>query len=330
MGRKNRIYALILLMAAITALSCKGGDFDGDILSGNRNLIIDVDNRLFSPSDAAGFWEQGPEADKLVLTVSLDGGQGNIEEIMLPGHVDNNWDYTQLTVPVSGTLSRMDATAYKGDSQLYTVHISEKPSYEIFEGWETFANVTRFTVDLHVNTDDWSEGFLSLDISPRGYNSVSLQSDSGVTALADMVTDWSGPPLTSRQIAIEPVLNENPAGLTFDLYCLVVDEDIKEIYKPDYLNDQANYEYYPWQDDWSFEEITETGKRVGDELYILSKYNTGDSLPFIEPYEAGYNSYLIDLSAETEDPLGKYLLVALILKYGVLSVPASVEVIGIR
>ena len=88
-----------------------------------------------------------------------------------------------------------------------------------------------------------------------------------------MTTDWGGAALTSLQIAVEPVLSENPEGLTFDIYTLIVDEDLRELYKPGYLNDSADYEHYPWADVWTYAELTETGRQIGADEYSFEKYN---------------------------------------------------------
>ena len=325
------IWLMLIVFIVSIIISCNPA-FDGNIKDGNRNLIIDVDNSIFNATDAVNIWEQGPGVDKIVFTISLEDTDGNaapVEKIMLPADINSTYNYTQLTVPVTGKLTQIDAQAFTGTTPMYSDSIMDKLSTDTFTGWEIFANVEKFQLGFHGNSDDWTTGYISLNIAPRGGNSVTFKVDSGVTT--EMETDWAGTALTSRQIAIEPILNENPTGLTFDIYTVIVESNLQLEYDPD-LNDAANYEYYPWKDVWTYEEITNTGKKIGDTTYTMVKYNSGEQLNFIEPdgVDCGYNSFLIDLTLESEDPVGKFIMVALVMKYDILSVPAAIEIIEIK
>lgn len=326
----KRIFPIALFLPVFIIGSCDPNAFKGEILTGNRDLVVDVDNIIFNAPNSPDEWKQGPGVTKLVFTITLKDGTGDVVNEMLPGDVDPAHDYTQVKIAVSGRLVRIDALAYINETVLYSALLEDKSEYDSFFGWQIYANVRKFKLTIVKDTLDWSDGFLKLEIAPLGGNNVKFLSDSGITAAA--VTDWGGPPIQTRQIAIEPVLHENPADMTFDIYTLVVDSDLREKYLQAPDNPEANYEYYPWEDIWTYREITESGKRIGDSEYKPEKYNTGGPLTVIEPQGAGagYNSFLIDLSAKVPDPLGKYLLVAIILKYDILSVPSAMHIIEIR
>ncbi|NOY07577.1 MAG: hypothetical protein GXP33_01905 [Spirochaetes bacterium] len=331
-NKKNRkvfYISLLLIVVVLTLSGCPGTAFKGAILDGPRDIIIDVDNRVFNSQDAVNEWERGLGLDKITFTVTLKSGSETKE--MLPADIDSTYNFTQVSIPVEGELISINAEGDHG-SDKYTGTIDDKSPYDDYTGWEIFANVIKFKLGFQIS-DDIKNSYLTMDICPRGGNSVTLKADSGVTATADMKTDWAGTALTSRQIAIEPVFNENPKDLTFDVYTLIVDKDLRSIYFGP-LNPGENggyYEHYPWEENWTYEEITETGKQIGDKIYKLAEYNK-NPLTAVEPMGTGtgYNSYLIDLTTETTDPVGKFLLIAVVLNYDKLSIPAKMNIIEIK
>ena len=326
----NKKGLLALLVIPVLLVSCD--PFDGDLKTGNRNIVIDVDDTLFNSRGALNTWEQGPGISKIDLSVELKDGSGNAEASLNSTELDPDYDFTQLIVPVVGELISVTATAYLGTEAAYTAVIDSKSDYEDFYGWETFANVLKFKIGFHGDPADWDSGYLDLNICPRGGGGVAFLADSGVTTAPDMLTDWGGTALTSRQIAVQPMLKENPTDMTFDVYTCIVGSDLREEYKIGYGNNEAEYTYYPWSDVWAVAEVTTDGRRIGDETYTLTKYNS-DSLSFIEPSGAGsgYDSFLIDLSSVTEpDLVGKYLMFCLVMKYDILSVASSMEIVEIR
>jgi hypothetical protein len=321
------VFALVVLSAA-AFISCDPDPFTGTIKDGIRNITIDVENSMFNLPTEALSWEQGPGITDITFTIVLEGGSGSVDKILTAAEAASG-NYTQIVQEVTGKLLRIDAIAKNAAGTSFAISIEDKPEYEIFSGWEIFANVTRFKLAYNGDsTDSWADGFLALDIAPRGGTGIKFKIDSGVTA--SMTTDWGGAALTTRQLAVEPVLSENPAGLSFDIYTLIVDENLRENYKPGYITPGADYEYNPWEDVWSFDEISSTGKVISDTTYTLTKDNSGDPLPFVEPVAAGYNSFLIDLTSEDDDPVGKFLLIAVVSKYDVLSVPSAVDVVEIK
>ena len=326
--RKLLTYGFVLFASAVIFGSCDPNPFTGIIKEGTRNITIDVDNSMFRLPTAVNAWEQGPGMASVTLTILLESG--NVE-VPLSAADASAGDYTQLVKEVSGKLLGVNAAAVNAAGTSFPVSIEDKAAYETFTGWEIFANVTRFKLAYSGNsTDGWADGFMTFDIAPRGGAGLQFKVDSGITAA--MTTDWGGDPLTTRQLAVEPQLSENPAGLTFDIYTLVVDENLRELYKPGYITPGADYEYYPWEDVWTHEELTSTGKKISDTVYKPVKYNSGNPLPFIEPSGAGlgYNSFLIDLAAVEDNPVGKFLLIAVVSKYDVLSVPSIVDIVEIR
>ena len=326
---KKALLLFLCLIAALVMSSCDPG-FTGTVKDGTRNIIVDVDNSMFRLPTAANAWEQGPGITDLKLTFVMEE-EGVTFDATLAAADAAAGDYTQLAVEVTGRLVRVDAEAAAADGAAVTVSIDDKPAYEEFHGWEIFANVQRFRIGYNGNSAEaWADGYLTLDIAPRGGTSVRFKVDSGVTAAPE--TDWGGTPLATRQFAFEPVLTENPAGLTFDVYTAVVDENLRDLYKPGYVTEGADYEYSPWKDVWTWDEVTTSGKQIGDQNVKLTKYNTGSPLPFSEPSGAGcgYDSFLVDLSAQEEDPVGKFLLISLVVKSGTLEVPTKVGVYEIR
>lgn len=318
--------AAVFSAAATLFFSCS--DFDGTIRNASRDITVDIDNSLFLEPDAVNVWEQGPGVNEVNVTFVLDSGEVSAGLSAADAEAGS---YTQIVQEVSGVLERVDVKAATAAGSLITASIDESAEHEQFHGWQIFANLQRFRLAYNGNTDDnWASGYLTLDIAPNGGTGIRFLIDSGVTA--SMSTDWGGDSLTSKQIAVEPILSENPAGLSFDIYTLIVDEDLRERYKPGYSNTDADYEHYPWADVWSYEELTSTGKQIGGAVYRMGKYNGGSPLDFIEPSGdgSGYDAFLIDLSDETDNPVGKYLMFALVSHYDVLSVTSRVEIIEIR
>lgn len=329
MNNKKLNLKSCLAAAAVVALFLTSCGFDGDIKDGNRDILIDVENSMFNLTTAADEWEQGPGVTKIEFTIELEGGEGNVVKSLETSGVDAAYDYTQLTVPVIGELVSISAVAYTGAEQKFSDIIDSKASDDDFTGWEIFANVTKFKITYTGNTEDWDSGYLDMDICPRG-SGVTFLTDSGVTAAP--VTDWGGTAVTSRQLAVQPVLQEHPAGVIFDVYTLVVEDDLRALYKVGYGGEEAEYSNYPWADVWTYSEVTDTGRAVGyaAPIYKLEKYND-DSLSFIEPQAEGYDSFLIDLtSVDDADLVGKYLMYCLVMKHGTLEVVSSMDIVEIK
>jgi hypothetical protein len=331
MNRKkfNNICVLITITLILLFVSSCG--YDGDINDGNRDILIDVENSIFDSRDAEDLWEQGPGVTKIEFTIELDGGNGNISETFNAASIDTTYDYTQLTIPALGELKSISAVAYVDEEQKYSVVIADQSSSDEFSGWQVFANVTKFKIVFNGNTDNWDSGYIDMDICPRG-TGVTYLTDSGVTSTP--VTDWGGTALTSRQIAVEPVLQEHPANVTFDIYYLIVDEDLRALYKVGYGGEDSEYSHYQWADVWTYDEVTASGRAIGDStsVYTLAQYND-TSLSFVEPEfdGCGYNSFLIDLSAEVDsDPVGKYLMYCLIMKHDTLEVISAMDIVEIK
>ena len=331
-NRKIFYISVFLIIIILTFSGCPVAGYKGAILDGPRNIIIDVDNRVFNSQSAANGWEKGLGLDKLTFTVNLKDGTSVTKDV-IPGDLDPTYNFTRVSIPLDGgILTGINAEGVSG-SDTFTGAINDESPYDDYTGWEVFANVIKFKLGFQISDVDIKNSYLSLDICPRGGNSVTLKADSGVTAAADKQTDWAGTALTSRQIAIEPVFNENPTGLTFDVYTLIVDKNLRDLYFGPLNPDTGGgyYEHYPWKENWAYSEITDTGLQIGDKTYKLAKYNK-NPLTAIEPMGTGvgYNSYLIDLTTETSDPVGKFLLIAVILKYDKLSIPAKMNIIEIK
>ncbi len=318
---------MIFLSAVL--MSCDPDPFTGTIKDGIRNITLDIENSMFNLPTAADAWDQGPGMTSLTVTIVLESGE--VDVILTAADVAAG-DYTQLVKEVSGKLLRVDAAVVNAAGTTFSISIEDKAEYDEIAGWEIFANVTRFRLAYSGNSaESWADGFLSLDIAPRGGTGLRFKIDSGVTTT--MTTDWPvASPLTTRQLAVEPVLSENPTGLSFDIYTAIVSENLREKYKPGYITPGADYEYNPWEDVWTYDEVTLSGKLISDTTYTMTKYNSGDPLPFVEPSGTGngYNSFLIDLSSEEDDPVGKFLLIAVVMKWDVLTVPSAVEVVEIK
>ncbi len=327
MNRIFRTFKVFILVAAVLTVTLSGcDDYDGTIIDGARDIIIDVDNSMFNEPDAANPWEQGPGIDELKISIVLESGESTVS---LKAEDAESGRFSRVTKNVTGVLERIDVSAVnKAGSRIVGTIDSKSPDIEI-EGWQTFANINRFNISYMGNSaDNWKSGYLIIDISPMGGNSVRFKVDSGAVSIPQ--TDWTGAPLVSRQLAIQPVLNESTSGLKYDLYICIVDENLRELYKPSYADPDADYEKYPWVDLWSYAEITKDGRMIHDKTYKMAKYNEGDPISFVEPAPGAYDAQLIDLTAEDENPVGKYLMFAIILKWDVLSVPSKVGIVEIR
>ena len=316
---------LLLLLAGCPPV------YEGEIITEARSLLVDVKNNLFSSSNLLTQWQRGLGLSEVQLTVICEDAAG--EEVafkytMEAGEVDNTYAYTQLPIEIEGTLLRVTARAEQG-TDTFTASLADKKPGDIYQGWTAFANIQKVKLDYQLNQEDFSQSRLELAPGLRGGSNARVLVDSGVQA--DYAATTSYPDLGQKEIAVEVLLSEHPAGITFDLYTLVVNENLSSAYDVE-ASFEANYNYYPWSSLWTYAEITSTGKTVGGEenIYVLEKYNS-DPLAVYAPLGNGNGTAcLIDLTTMS-DPrlLDKALLIAVVLRYGDLQAPLDVVCVDI-
>jgi len=329
-GKNNRNIILFIIFIILITASCSER-YEGDIRIGQRDLRIDVENKIFEPQDAENNWDKGLGVSSVKFSIILDDGSKEevvTEKVFTSDDIDTEYSYTPFPVTVTGQLIRIEAEAAGSGGAVYNAVIEDKNENEFYGGWTIFANVMKFRLGCQINTDDFTSGFMELNVAPRGGNAALLKIDSGEQELYMAVTDRRNL-LTPLQIAIEPELNECPLDMNFDVYTSIINKDLRAGYD-DNMNFDAFYNDYPWSEVWTYDEVTQSGRRINDSIYTLQKYNNGEPLTFLDPMGDGYKSYLIDLTELEDDPTGKFLLITIVLNYDRLSTPAAMECIEIK
>lgn len=318
-GNRGLAGFLAALLAA-AALLC-GCDPAVVLLSADRDFALDVPNAVFNPVDAAAVADRGLGVSTITFTFGLS--TGDVTETVDIADLDPAYRYTRIPVPISGNLTSITATAAGSAHGDFSATLAPKDGEDWgLTGWNAFGNLMKAKLDFILDSVTPAGSVFRLLPCPRA-GPATVKYDSGVTASA--LTD-RGTSLTSGQIALEIGYAENPTGMDVDVYTAVVDVDFRDGYYTDIL---ANtYPNDPWDDDWTFEEITATGRRILGTTYTLKRYNA-EAWDAADPMYDGRKSGLIDLGG-TPGAVGKYLLVGMILRHGTLSAPMHVQCIPIR
>jgi len=319
--KKNSTHYILLsacALAATVALASCPGAFSGTILTGERNIIVDIPDAAFTGYAASSLYaDRGIGAQRIHVDVTTDTGTASKELVI--ADLDVRYNYTQVVVPVTGKLSSVAVTITLADTSTLSVQLDEWKDGDSLYGWETFANVPKFRLTIQTNEVSAATSTLALAPGPLGGKSLRLLHDSGVTDVYAADTD-KGSSLIAGQIAIEPQWLENPTGLTYSVYALVVDEDLQALNDPA-LNEAASYYPDPWNAAWSCDEIITSGKSIHGTSYKLESVAAD-----VDPLVEGYASYVRNYAADT----GKYLLVGIVATDGTISVPSEVVIFKIR
>lgn len=323
---KRYLFPLLLLLTFLL-IGCPA-PYDGLILDGNRTFMVDVRNSLFNSPTEADPGLRGLGAESVLIFVDTEDAKGNISIFngsLSASDIDTTWDYTRVPIDISGTLVAVHAQAVSFVSDLTELEEgSPLLEYTVFE------NTEKVKIDYLLNEERPSTSILRLLVCPRGGNTPIVRIDSGVVDNPPVSgqTDRAAE-LLSKQVAFSVEPAEHPEDLSFDVYYAVVAANLAVDFNPD-LTFEANYEPHPWTDRWTLGEITVNGKQIGENVYYLAQYNTLP-LDITNPMAADKTSAVIDLSASADaDITNKYLLLAIVLRYGSLRVPLDIRCIDIN
>ena len=326
-----RFKSLIILVLLSALFGCSWFR-KNDIITEPRDFIIDVKNTIFNPPTEADPADAGLSAVSVTITIiTEDSSRNEIENeaVLTQDGIDTTADYTQMSIPIEGEFVRTYA-----ESDSFSVEINEDnynliPDIEWpYYGWTVFANVEKMKLDYSLNRSEPDTSTLPILVCPRGGSSPEVLVDSGVqtgTGFTDR-----GAALVSKQIAFDITPAENSTGLSYDVYTLVVVENLAVTYNPAITFD-ATYETDPWTDRWTYDEIISVGKNIGGDTYVLQRLTTEGPWNITDPMGDGLDSGLIDLTTQADETItDKYLLLAFILHYGTLSIPVDVFCIDIE
>lgn len=312
-----------MLLILILCAGCNV--YKGPVNNESRTLYVDFRDTIFNSPEEENPELRGLGIDSVIITVVTEDGNGNEVETageILPSDADTSSGdgYSQKGIDISGELVSITAEAGPLVSS-----ISEESGSWDYHGWTVFANIGKVKIDFSVNSSRPGTSYFQLVLCPCGGASPEIAADSGPQS--DPATD-RGAGLVSGQIALQLSLAEFPADISYDLFTAVVPEDLSYVYN-EAVNFEASYEPYPWDDSWSYEEITSSGKQIGSEVYTLTRYNNAP-YPAEDPLGDGLQSVLVDLSAAEQGITDKYLLAGFIIYYGSLAVPVDVLCIEIN
>jgi len=313
--------AALATILAVTAVLC-GCNPDVVLNTGSRDFALDVPNAVFNATDETDVEDRGLGVTSITFTFGLTGGSGDVTQTVSSADLDTTWRYTRIPVTISGTLTSIKAAATGSAGDFTATIASEEDEDWDMTGWTAFGNLMKAKLDYVLDAATASSSTFRLLPCPRA-GSTSVVYDSGVTAAADALTD-RGTSLASGQIGLLISYAENPTDLEVDVYTAIVDVDFRDEYYTDIM---ANtYPNDPWTDEWTFEEITTTGRSILGKTYTLKRYNS-DAWDAPDPMTDGLKSALIDVS--DKDYVDQFLLVGIILRHGNLSAPMHVQCIPI-
>ncbi len=338
--------AAVLVLALLLAILAGCGRYTGPIDAEARDFYIDFRNTLFNSASETDPADRGLGIDSVTVTVTTENDAGEQVEYtkeITAADVDTSagYAYSQVPVPIEGKIVSItaDTTDTDGDVALSAVLTEESGEWDYF-GWTVFPNIDKVKIDFSVDPDTPESSLFRLLVCPRGGDSPDILFDSGEQAAAGNTDRWDEP--ATKQIAVQIKFAEYPGDpteletdegdVTFDVYTAVAEENIAIVYN-DAVNYDALYTPTPWNDSWTYKEITSSGKTVGGELYELSKYNESGKYNAVDPKgeEDGKKAFIIDLSSsEDENLTDKYLLVAVIMYYRGLAAPLDVLCIDIE
>jgi len=328
MSTTNRRYARTIV-AALAATACAlvsacPTPYQGAIDIESRVIRVDLPDVIFNPFAAsAPATVRGVGAISAVVTVTTDAD--SYEAIIGSGGLDAVYDYTQAAVTVTGRLVSVSVAVSTVSGQTFTAELDDWKDGSAYAGWTTFANVRKFRLCLKPGVETVTGSALSLEPGPRGGVGLRLLYDNHATDPDFAYTDrGQAAALGSGVITVQPVWLENPAGLSYDVHSLVVNENLQALYDPLY---SSAAEYWPdaWTGSWTVDEIrSATGKSVAGSKVALVRQVT--NLSAVNPLGDGNSSYRFSYPAY----VGKYLVVALVVTDGQLSVPTQAVVIPIE
>lgn len=303
-------------------------DYEGLVLKDPRIVRVDVRNQLFSPYANDVPVERGLWATRVSVTVATDIGT---YDGSASAKADGPFGYTPIAVSgVTGELASVSVRVETAEAKSFSVELSDWEQGGGYQGWTDFRNVVKFRLDAKTVSGGVDGSTLVLEPCPRGGRSVRLFTDVGVTAAGSAVTDRgrAGQASAPGQVCVEPRWLEHPSGLALYLYYAEVAEDLPERYGLGSASSSAGYymsDY--WTNDWTATEIMSSGRSVAGKPIRLIPLRQGldaanpeaDAVP-------AYAAIRLDLSAY----VGKYLVLAAVLRQGELYAPSEVICIKVK
>lgn len=309
----------ILLIAL--AISLVGGSFLGaQPVPGS--IVVDVSNRIFDDRDqAATEFSRRLGAQRLDIFInneeyasaSLNADQLNIEK-----HAHG---YTQVEIDLEGrvlknlTVKAVDANTFAKDAgkkdgyagrQNYEKAIDKLNMFSGVQGYKAFKDIQKFKV--FANDSSSKPDSIGLGISYGPAEMLSPEVSSSKTSL------FRERKLKAGELEVLPSWVENPWGMTFDIYLCYSNytklSDIKS------GTDK-------WTSAWKYDEVVTKGKKIGGQLYTMSKVNS-QPLEAVYPMGDDFRSYLLTGMDSTN-----YCYIAIVAHFGNASAVSSVKEIQV-
>lgn len=316
----------IAIALSVLAAACTD-PYTGPITTTPREIRVDARNLLFESYQNPIPSSRGLSAVTVTVTVTTDTGPF-IASVGSASRLLDGYGYTPITVPnVNGTLVSVSVKVDTAEAKTFTTELSEWTFIDDYQGWTCFENVQKFRLDVRTKPDGVDASRLVLEPCPRGGRSVRLLCDAGVTEAAYALTDRGRDNLvtTAGHISVQPNWLEHPAGLGFAIYAAVVDEDLKEEYGlGSETSDKAYYMSDYWTNGWTAPEIMNSGRSVAGTVHRLTQVRLATDAA--HPDGDAYASALLDYSAH----VGKYLILAAVLRQGELYAPSEVACVKIE
>lgn len=290
-----------------------------------RIVSFDVPASLFNAPDYADPGLRGPGIDLLSLSLVCKSGFSSVPFTasltaadLVPGD-----DWALASITVSGQLVSATASGSLAGQTVTTADIEEieEADQERYGGYEGFPALRALKLDWEAGED--AAGNLRILPCPRP--AAGLAWDSGPSPGGN--TDL-GASLLTRQIAIElePLEYDADGGLSYDLYYALASEDPSTYTTANFPN---TYLAYPWDEWWSWEEVTgSAGKKIGQATYRMTRLSGGHIAGAVDG--SGHSAVLMDFSAVEGAVAGTWVLVVPLLTRSGLSVPARTLSIELR
>jgi len=321
-AKKTRCTAasIALFFTMLVMLTSCPTPYDGPVTTAERIIRVDISDTLFNAYAEIIPADRGVGASTVTVTVTTD--VNTFTGTLSAGALDAAYEYSQVPVTVTGTLQGVSVAVATSGGQAFSTELTDWDGTEP-SGWTTFANLEKFRLTVKTDSVSVANSTLVLEPGPKGGLGLRLLCDSGVTD-ADFAHTDRAAALVAGYIAVSPQWLENPAGLTYSVYAAVVNENLQALHDP-VFNPEAEYADDPWTGAWTVEEIQSiTGKSIAGSLVRV--FSLASSVSSVNPMADGLTSYRLDYSAHIDE----YLILALVVTDGVLSVPSQVVIIPIE
>ena len=275
---KRELVFIAAIIAAVAALSsCASWGVAGTV---RHTIYIDIDNDIFYDEAAAETgYNRALGADTVEIYVN---GDSTPAAILYAADEDVSFEaeyFTQTAVKFTGELSELKVIAtganiynrntdgYEPGTTEYSGIIKTLDTFSNLEGYSEFKDVEKFKV-------------ISAALEPGLIVYCAPDSMLSPTVSTSETFLFNERNLTDGQAEVLPCWAENPRGMSFDIYMFESNMYTK-------LSDIDD-----WDADWSYDEITSTGRSVNGTIYKMEKVNN-KVLDAVHPAGGSYRSYLL-------------------------------------